>query len=178
MSSLTTRSPNSACSTLAVQFDRRSDTHCFDAGYSLQADTTNSRCDESRPANRPAFGAPLFNQMSRVPLNHGNVRYFVRTQNRNCETDFRRSHLGPDARARMYEAVVAYARIRLSGIAIHFPCNWSMPSAEKRSPGLIKCPANIYLSIVCLLTRFCLSNTAWIVCKNSCCFSAISWQCI
>ena len=33
-----------------------------------------------RPANRPAFGGtvPLFYQMSRVPLNHGNVPLFVR----------------------------------------------------------------------------------------------------
>ena len=33
-----------------------------------------------RPANRPAFGGtvPLFYQMSRVPLNHGNIPLFVR----------------------------------------------------------------------------------------------------
>ena len=33
----------------------------------------------NRPANRPAFGGtvPLFYQMSRVPLNHGNVPPFV-----------------------------------------------------------------------------------------------------
>ena len=35
-----------------------------------------------RPANRPAFGrtVPLFYQMSRVPLNHGNVPLFVRSR--------------------------------------------------------------------------------------------------
>ena len=35
-----------------------------------------------RPANRPAFGGtvPLFYQMSRVPLNHGNVPLFVRSR--------------------------------------------------------------------------------------------------
>ena len=35
-----------------------------------------------RPANRPAFGGtvPLFHQMSRVPLNHGNVPLFVRSR--------------------------------------------------------------------------------------------------
>ena len=35
-----------------------------------------------RPANRPAFGGtvPLFYQMSRVPLYHGNVPLFVRSQ--------------------------------------------------------------------------------------------------
>ena len=37
---------------------------------------------EARPANRPAFGGtvPLFYQMSRVPLNHGNVPLFVRNR--------------------------------------------------------------------------------------------------
>ena len=37
---------------------------------------------QSRPANRPAFGGtvPLFYQMSRVPLNHGNVPLFVRSR--------------------------------------------------------------------------------------------------
>ena len=35
-----------------------------------------------RPANRPAFGCtvPLFYQMSRVPLNHGNVPLFARSR--------------------------------------------------------------------------------------------------
>ena len=34
------------------------------------------------PKNRPAFGGtvPLFFQMSRVPLNHGNVPLFVRSR--------------------------------------------------------------------------------------------------
>ena len=36
----------------------------------------------SRPANRPAFGGtvPPFYQMSRVPLNHGNVPLFIRSR--------------------------------------------------------------------------------------------------
>ena len=33
----------------------------------------------NRPANRPAFG-PVFYQMSRVPLSHGNVPLFVRSR--------------------------------------------------------------------------------------------------
>ena len=35
-----------------------------------------------RPAKRPAFGGtvPLFYQMSRVPLNHGNVPLFERSR--------------------------------------------------------------------------------------------------
>ena len=38
--------------------------------------------DMTRPANRPAFGGtvPLFYQMSRVALNHGNVPLFVRSR--------------------------------------------------------------------------------------------------
>ena len=41
----------------------------------MKIDCAESAGDENRPANRPAFGGtvPLFYQMSRVPLNHGNV---------------------------------------------------------------------------------------------------------
>ena len=43
---------------------------------------TNKQSMVSRPANRPAFGGtvPLFYQMSRVPINHGNVPVFVRSR--------------------------------------------------------------------------------------------------
>ena len=40
------------------------------------------KCSPCRPPNRPAFDGtvPLFYQMSRVPLNHGNVTLFVRSR--------------------------------------------------------------------------------------------------
>ena len=52
-------------------------------GSSWSAAFHSSIC---RPANRPAFGGtvPLFCQMSRVPLNHGNVPLFVRSQILRC----------------------------------------------------------------------------------------------
>ena len=42
----------------------------------------NTHAATRRPANRPAFGGtvPLFYQMSRVQLNHGNVPLFVRSR--------------------------------------------------------------------------------------------------
>ena len=51
-------------------------TFCFSAG------AQRSMVANNRPANRPAFGGtvPLFYQMSRVPLNHGNVPLFVRSR--------------------------------------------------------------------------------------------------
>ena len=46
---------------------------------SISSSQENPMC---RRANRPALGGtvPLFYQMSRVPLNHGNVPLFVRSR--------------------------------------------------------------------------------------------------
>ena len=45
-------------------------------------EVSRAKTQSTRPANRPAFGGtvPLFYQMSRVLLNHGNVPLFVRSR--------------------------------------------------------------------------------------------------